>query len=444
MRIPSPAHVAALIASAFVSCSPTTGEAPAAGAPSRSGASTSSSSVDDLRALGYAGVTDDVSADRRGGVVFADEASLAPGYNLTSVSKFCTADLFDARGQLLHRWQDATQRAWDHVELLPDGDLIVVGSDRGERKYAGALCEDHYVQRFDFDGNTRWKRPLRAHHDVQVTWAGDLMTLTASQRKLPDLDAEHDVIDNELTLLSPNGEVRESHSLHDICAKPESKFSFQRVAPNPNKKFPIVDAFHCNSIDFVREPALLGTHPLYAAHNVLVSSRHQDSLFIVDWDRKVVVWQWGQDELSGPHDARFLPNGNVLVFDNGMERRWTRILEVDPRTNRIVWRYQDPRDRSKFFSLSQGASQRFENGNTLIADSNSGRAFEVTADGRTVWEYLVPHFDDANRRAEIYRIRRYPPEYVEGILRAHGVALAGGVSSTAEPTAPVAAPGQSH
>lgn len=444
MRLPSPAPVAALIAAALLSCSPSSNPTSGSGTAARSGASSSGSSIDDLRALGYAGVTDDVSSDRRGGVVFADEAALAPGYNLTSVSKFCTADLFDARGSLVHSWHDATQRAWDHVELLPDGDLIVVGSDRGERKYAGALCEDHYVQRFDFAGNTRWKRPLRAHHDVQAVWSGDFMTLTASQRKLPDIDAEHDVIDNELTLLSPNGDVLESHSVHDICAKSESKFVFQHVAPNPNKKFPIVDAFHCNSLDFVREPALVGTHPLYAAHNLLVSSRHQDCLFIVDWDRKVVLWQWGQDELSGPHDARFLPNGNVLVFDNGMDRRWTRILEVDPRTNRIVWRYQDPRDRSNFFSLSQGASQRLANGNTLIADSNSGRAFEVTAEGRTVWEYLVPHFDDAGRRAEIYRIRRYPSEYVERILREHGVAPSAATASAAAPAAPGAVPAPGH
>lgn len=386
-------------------------------------AASSSSSSDELRSLGYTGFVERDSGDRRVGVVHSEPEHVAPGYNLTSVSKLCTADLFDGSGRPVHRWQDADGRAWDHVELLPDGDLLVVGSDRGARKWAGALCEDHYLERLDFASRSKWKLPLRAHHDVQVTWSGDFMTLTATQRELPALDLEHEVIDNNLAVVSADGRVLEERSLYDACSKPQSRFTFRKVEPNPNKKFPIVDAFHCNSIDFVREPALIGSHTLYAAHNVLLSSRHQDSIFVLDWDRMVVLWQWGQGELSGPHDARFLPNGNVLVFDNGIDRRWTRVLELDPRTERVVWSYQDPRDRTRFFSLSQGGSQRLANGDTLIADSNSGRAFEVTREGRTVWEYLVPHFDEQGRRAEVYRIRRYPPEFVEGLLLARGVAL---------------------
>ncbi|MBI5432038.1 MAG: aryl-sulfate sulfotransferase [Planctomycetes bacterium] len=378
-----------------------------------------------MRSLGYSGVTNEASDDRRTGVVFADPKRVSPGYNLTSVSKFCTADLFDQSGKLVHRWRDPTERAWDHVELLADGDLLVVGSERGERKFAGALCEDHYVQRFAFDGSSRWKLAARAHHDVQVMWNGDFLTLTADQRKLPGVDAEHEVIDNRFTRISPDGKVVEELSLYDLCARPESKFTFQKVAPNPNKQFPIIDYFHANSIEFMRDTALHGTHPIFAPHNVLVSMRHQDCIAVFDWDRQVVVWQWGRGELSGPHDARVLPNGHVLVFDNGIDRRWTRIVEVEPATGAIVWSYHDPVDRSRFFSLSQGASQRLPDGNTLIADSNSGRAFEVTLGGEKVWEYLVPHFDEGGRRAEIYRIRRYAPEFVEPILAAHASTASG-------------------
>jgi hypothetical protein len=410
VRSPLMPWLAAATVLVLAACSRSAAEEPAVG---------TARSVDELRALGYSGVTAEASADRSGGVVAADPARIAPGYNLTSVSKFCTADLFDERGELAHRWHVETERAWDHVELLADGDLLVVGSERGERKYAGALCEDHYLERLAFDGTARWKLPLRAHHDVQATWSGDFMTLTADQRKLPALDPDHDVIDNRLTLVSPDGRVLEERSLYDLCSKAGSPFRFQKVAPNPNKQFPIVDCFHANSIEFVRDPALFGRHPIFAPHNVLLSLRHQDSLVVVDWDRGELIWQWGQGELSGPHDARILPNGHILVFDNGMARGWTRVVEVDPASGSIVWSYSDPVDRSKFFSASQGSSQRLANGNTLIGDSNSGRAFEVTADGRTVWDYRVPHFDDSGHRAEIYRIRRYPREYVERILAEH-------------------------
>ncbi|MCE9593121.1 MAG: arylsulfotransferase family protein [Planctomycetes bacterium] len=389
------------------------------GAPgTTSGGATSSQKVDDIRSLGYTGVVDDPSDDKREGVILNDVARVAPGYNLTSVSKFCTADLFDNAGKLVHQWKDPNGRAWDHAELLEGGDLIVVGSDRGDRKYAGALCEDHYVERFDFDGHSKWKLPSRAHHEIQPMWGGNFMTLTASQRKLPAVDADHDIIDNVFTVISADGKVVEEHSLYDLFSKPESKFVFQRVAPNPNKQFPIIDYFHTNSIEFVTDAALYGTHPIFAPKNILVCMRHQDSIAVVDWERKVVIWQWGHGELSGPHDARVLANGHILVYDNGIERSWTRVVEMDPATGKIVWTYSDP-DKKKFFSVSQGGSQRLANGNTLVANSNGGRAFEVTADGAKVWEYLVPHFTDKGQRAEIYRIRRYPVEFVEKLLAAH-------------------------
>jgi len=39
-----------------------------------------------------------------------------------------------------------------------------------------------------------------------------------------------------------------------------------------------------------------------------------------------------------------------------------------------------------------GNAQRLLNGNTLITES-SGRFFEVTREGATVWEYINPFFD---------------------------------------------------
>jgi len=36
--------------------------------------------------------------------------------------------------------------------------------------------------------------------------------------------------------------------------------------------------------------------------------------------------------------------------------------------------------------------QRLWNGNTFICESAFGRLFEVTAQGETVWEYVIPDF----------------------------------------------------
>ena len=121
-----------------------------------------------------------------------------------------------------------------------------------------------------------------------------------------------------------------------------------------------------------------------------------------------MVWSWGRGKLSGPHDATMLSNGNVLVFDNGLRSKSSRIVEVDPRTNEIVWSYQDPNPQS-FFSSHRGAAQRLPNGNTLITDSGGGRAFEVTADGEIVWTFVNPNRDEDGSRVVIVRMRRVQP-----------------------------------
>ncbi len=40
-----------------------------------------------------------------------------------------------------------------------------------------------------------------------------------------------------------------------------------------------------------------------------------------------------------------------------------------------------------------GSAQRPANGNTFICESAFGRLFEVTPQGETVWEYIIPYFN---------------------------------------------------
>ncbi len=46
---------------------------------------------------------------------------------------------------------------------------------------------------------------------------------------------------------------------------------------------------------------------------------------------------------------------------------------------------------SPFYSPSCGTAERLPNGNTLITESDGGRAFEVTPDQEIVWEFYNPH-----------------------------------------------------
>ena len=101
--------------------------------------------------------------------------------------------------------------------------------------------------------------------------------------------------------------------------------------------------------------------------------------------------------MGGQHDPRPLPNGNLLVYDNGTQRRWmgmlphSRVFEIDPRTDEIVWEYVD-NPLFNFYSPQISGAVRLPGGNTLICEGLRGRIFQVTAEGETVWEFINPIF----------------------------------------------------
>lgn len=362
--------------------------------------------IDRLRALPYLDFSPE-KAEGGSGVVDWDPERAFLGYSLYSVRNYCSAELIDMDGDVLRSWTIEPCDKWSNAELQPNGDLLVVGVDPIEVDTRAGHLGARYVARLDWDGNEVWKARLPAHHDVQPVPESDrLITLDWNYRRIPAINTEIDVRDNRLALLSKEGEVLESKSLYDLMSV-GAPYNFRSVLAGEKGGEPELDIFHANSVEWFGYDDLIGSHPAYGPNNVLVSIRHQNAIAVIDWQREELVWSWGQDELAGPHDATFLPNGNIMVYDNGLGRGWSRILEVDPRTDEIVWRYQAPKKRRRFYSVARGSNQRLPNGNTLIAESDRGRAFEVTPEGETVWSWKIPHVNDQGHRATIVRIERY-------------------------------------
>lgn len=382
-------------------------------------AAVSRAEVERLQALGYVDVADEPVVDGRSGVVLHDRARSSPGYNLFTNAHLCSTQLVDGDGRVVRSWSLAPCYRWDNTSLLPDGDLLVVGraqkpdkttDGEGERGWAAG----RYVARLGWDGAVEWKVALGAHHDAQLTPRGEIAVLTASRRAVPEVDPRRKLKDDALTLLSADdGSVRASASLYELLkTAPAGEFHFE---PRTQGKGHL-DLLHANSVFWMSDPALAARDPLYAPSNVVVTIRHQDAVAVIDWDAQKVVWVWGQGELSGPHDAVVLPSGNFLVFDNGLGRGWSRVVELEPRSRRIVWEYRAS-EPATFYTPTRGANQRLPNGNTLIAESDSGRAFEVTRDGEIVWEFLNPNLSDG-KRGGLVRMRRIAPGVVDAWLAA--------------------------
>lgn len=376
--------------------------------------------LDRLRSLPYVGYVSEEADEDRAGVVHFDEQRSCPGYSLYTSRPLCRADLIDMTGRVVRSWHRPGKH-WARAVLLPDGELLVVGADLPDAP--GQVLDDElrYLMRLSWDNRVLWKRKMPAHHDVGVTPRNQIVTLVLEYRRVPEVNPELDIRDDNLSLLAPDGTPLESRSLYDALASRPDLFTFQPVAPQHKWGRDMIDLFHSNSIEWMHHRHLERKHPLYSSDNVIVCIRHQDTVAVINWKTRELVWTWGQGQILGPHDATVLENGHILLFDNGLGRDWSRVLELDPLTEKIVWEYRAP-EPTDFYTASRGTNQRLPNGNTLIANSDNGHAFEITPEGQIVWEFFNPHRNWKGQRATIVWMKRYEPDYIERVFTEHGMA----------------------
>ena len=161
---------------------------------------------------------------------------------------------------------------------------------------------------------------------------------------------------------------------------------------------------HTNSVDLTREGHLL------------FSCRTNSRVGILDREQNAITWKYGAPNTFYQHHATSLPNGNVLIFDNGMNRfqdlSYSRVIEVNPKDNAVAWQYE-ANPRQQFFSGHISGAHRLPNGNTLICEGTSGRVFEVTAAHEIAWEWINPmhHTMGPMRQSWLFRAYRYGPDY---------------------------------
>jgi outer membrane protein assembly factor BamB len=110
---------------------------------------------------------------------------------------------------------------------------------------------------------------------------------------------------------------------------------------------------------------------------VLAADYSTKRIGIVDPSTGKLEWEHRIDNI---HDLHHLPNGNVL-FQTSM----TRLLEMDPKTNKVVWQYDAQKSNGNEGKRVEVHSfQRLQDGNTMIAESGVGRIIEVDVGGKIV------------------------------------------------------------
>ncbi len=146
--------------------------------------------------------------------------------------------------------------------------------------------------------------------------------------------------------------------------------------------------------------------------------RHLGQVLKIDGQSSAILWRLGgakneftfvNDPLNGfsaQHSVWVLPNGNLLLFDNGTRheppesRAVEYALDTGAKTATLVWQF---RHAPVIYAPFTGLVQRLASGNTLVAYAWVGHATEATPAGRIAWEADV---ELDGRAAILYRLLR--------------------------------------
>jgi hypothetical protein len=359
---------------------------------------------------------------RRGvGLIAHDPERALQGYTLfTPQFRGGPPLLVDMGGTVVHEWR--TPVPVGYASLLPNGNLLALGRtpESSWPFRVWQLIRAGVLMELDWNGNMIWElRNPDHHHDARLTRSGNALMLCIEEVPpdvaakvrggLPGTEHEGTMYSDKVVEMTKQGEVVwEWHAWQHL--DPE----IDQITPQDWRE----EWTHANTVEELPDG------------DVLVSFRNISTVAIIDRRTGEIRWRLGHEVLAQQHHPNLLANGNILLFDNGNHRAdnpltFSRILEIEPATKRIVWAYQD-RPVFNFYSPYESSAQRLPNGNTFICEGAFGRLFEVTPEGEVVWEYVNPYFGKGGLLGEnnwLFRAFRYAPEDIE---RASGGRLRSG------------------
>ena len=348
-----------------------------------------------------------------------------------------TMYLMDMNGKVVHTWK--LPFSAHHGELKPNGNLIVICSDSkampgrpGQAPYlmGGGMG---WIYELDWESNIVFQHfDPTMHHDFSMMKNGNYLYVGWEQ------------VPKELQKKIRGGEKESEHiggvmwgtTLVEVNPNGEEIWKW-RAVESWDPELDVIGPIHArnewghvNSVDEMENG------------DVVFDAKHTDTVYIVDKETKKVKWRWGgfayidketgeiefksrmaEDSLGGQHCAHEIPSnlpggGNILLFDNGMYADGSRVVEVDPKTGKVVWQTPTGPNRELDSSYISGA-ERLPNGNTLICSGAQGRLLEVTKGNEIVWEYV-------HTSHHIFRAHRYAPNFCpqfKGLPPAKGPAV---------------------
>ncbi len=363
-------------------------------------------SLEELAALPYVAWVSSEDSNTKTGVTLHNAAKASPGINLYAPNHLAEAYLTDMNGKVLHKWVNRKSwEIWAHVALNENGDLL-------------AIYKDKQLTRLAWDSSVIWRLRGRFHHDARFAKNGDVYALSRNDEIVIHHFLPVPILNDYVVVLSPTGQIKKKYSLFDslkgyvgpgkisniykhlLKPKRTLRLATAIISRNPilfSQRTPF-DLFHTNTVELVESP-----NALFNEGDLLISARNLSLVAVLNPEKRKINWETNQFTMQ--HQPSFLANGNILVFDNGLPSTGSRVAEINPRSQEIVWEYKG-KPAQDFYAYNRGGTQRLPNGNTLITESPDGRAFEVTGEREIVWEFFTPQIYPG-KRGVIYRLMRF-------------------------------------
>ena len=303
------------------------------------------------------------------------------------------------------------------------------------------------VQKVEWDGTVVWDfryntNGVLTHHDVKtlpngnvllIAWETKTRTEAIAAGRNPSYVGNQGLMPDHVIEVQPTGPssgeiVWEWHVWdHLIQDYDASKENYDVVGDHPE----LVDVnywtstqkdwMHTNSIDYNEE-----------FDQILISVHNFNEIWVIDHSTTTaeaaghsggnsgkggdLLYRWGNPEayragtasdqkLFCQHDATWIKpgcpgDGDILVFNNGGNRFYSTVDEIVPPVDdngiyylapgsaygptALTWIYSP---QPSFYAGHLSGAQRLTSGNTLVCNGETGKIFEVTTEGTTVWQY---------------------------------------------------------
>jgi len=315
-------------------------------------------------------------------------------------------------GLIVHEWRGPPGTSVFHtVRMDADGNLFAV---YGPTFSNGFDNGNNAAPRVDGVIKLNWRSRIVWHlrgfftHHIELNPDGTLFLIRDAFRRVDVHGTPAEIVDDEIVHVSATGKELSSQSMFGLFGSSideKAKADVLAVPHRQRDRWGVADLLHTNHMELLpREVPHLG-----AKGDWLISIRNLSLVAVVDGATKKKKWYAGAPLFVRQHQPSVTSDDTLLLFDNNPPRGQSRVIEIDPKTKKVVWQY--PRDLSDaFFSDVRGGAQRLPNGNTLITLSGKGRLMEVDRQGRLLWDHYSKLRPGGSSRVAPYRVERLMPE----------------------------------